>query len=249
MIRKEVKVETDEYLAYFNIRPEELSRRGVDSSQWGEHQAIQLARADANELSKAVVHRDREDRSNYDLIKAKIKARSKNPCYDGEIRRVLSGQHQTSQEVYVTPNDRLAHYLNDAETMEQIEAFLAHHGVKGMHWGIRRSPADRIARLDKRIARTSDTIKAHKKTISDLQARQKDANKNGVNSDSFKREFGNHATNLGFALTYGRTKSEALKGHKDDLQWELDNTQHALGFHQNRLARLQARKAKIAAGN
>lgn len=133
-------------------------------------------------------------------------------------------------------------------SVSELDSFLAHHGVKGMHWGIRRprTPAERMAHIDKKIARTHARIKEHKATISELQSRQRDAHANGVNSGSFKKEFGNHSTNVGFALQYGRTKSQALSDHKADLQYELDNAQHALGFHQNRLQRQQARKAKLA---
>ena len=141
------------------------------------------------------------------------------------------------------PEDRVRSFI------EQQTA-LSHHGVKGQKWGVRRfgrTPAERLAKVDRRISRTKTRIKNVSGEVSELRGLQKDVAKNGVNSDSFKNEFGNHSSNIAFALTHNRTKTQALSDHKNDIQYELDNAQHALGFHQDRLRRHQEKRAKLVA--
>ena len=75
------------------------------------------------------------------------------------------------------------------------EDYLMHHGVKGMKWGVRKSP-ERSAKREYRLNTYKNTLsnKAQKKSskgksrASDLRKEYKDLEKNGMRSESWTNE-------------------------------------------------------------
>lgn len=130
--------------------------------------------------------------------------------------------------------------------IEQIDAFLAHHGVKGMHWGSRRSPEEASRKLDTKIGKVSARIADHDTAIKNVKSHIKDAEENGTRSELFKKKYGNIPSEGAFQLVHGMSRNEALQKHKESLQDELSEHQDSKDIHQIRLNHLQKKKEKIS---
>jgi hypothetical protein len=126
------------------------------------------------------------------------------------------------------------------------DAILEHFGVKGMHWGVRKSPEERLAKYDKKIASTKNQISAHETSISNIKSHVKDANENGTGAELFRKKYGS-LNNATLKSIHGKTATELLADHKEDLQDELHEETFSRDLQKDRLNRLQNRRGKIAA--
>lgn len=121
--------------------------------------------------------------------------------------------------------------------MKYYEDFLMHHGILGQKWGVRRyqNPDGSLTDEGRRrydigesqnsdstsssnkLAKTYNDLKISKlsKQIDKNQARLEDLNKNGINSETFKKTYGNYS-DAEWSYIYGRqnTKDKALKDLK-----------------------------------
>jgi hypothetical protein len=134
-------------------------------------------------------------------------------------------------------------------TNEDVDEFLAHFGIKGMHWGERNSSSkaeERVAKTDRKIAKTKATIESHNEAIKNIKSHIKDANENGVDSELFKQTHGGTASPALFAALHGTTINKALEAHKGDLQDALADSTFSRDVNTSHLATLQKRRARQA---
>lgn len=102
------------------------------------------------------------------------------------------------------------------------ERYLVHHGIKGMKWGVRRfqnldgsltaAGRKRYENREKDIQYYERNNEASRRAIAKNKRDLDDLNKNGVNSQVFKRAYGNPETDYGvsFESMTGYTRKEAL---------------------------------------
>lgn len=131
-------------------------------------------------------------------------------------------------------------------TNEEVVEFLAHFGIKGMHWGERNSSSkseERVAKTDRKIAKTKTQIESHTASINNVKSHVKDANENGVDSELFKQKYGSGSNTL-FQAVHGVSRTEALNQHKEDLQDELSDHLYAKQVNEAHLNTLQKRRTR-----
>jgi hypothetical protein len=112
--------------------------------------------------------------------------------------------------------ESLQHYLDDGETMDRVEDFLAHHGVKGMKWGVRRAEGH-VSGSEVKAARTRlhsdlDSIEHHAAAI---RASGSTAEKNrhlAAIHEIANRSLKNGDDDKGTRLTVGKGVLTALGG-------------------------------------
>lgn len=107
------------------------------------------------------------------------------------------------------------------------EEFLAHHGVKGMKWGVRKrddgggrskaSPEERVA---------ANKVKAEKyhTRAAEAQRMTKELDELGITSPAMKKQYGKaveHSDFL-FAVTHGKSKNKAVAQTRSDLKKKAD---------------------------
>ena len=95
----------------------ELMHYGVKGMKWG---VRRRARRDAKEFTQAKMYYGEGAGNRRKLIKATVKARSKDPFYKSEFDKAVKGAKKIKRVV-------------------QHDDVLAHYGVRGMRWGIRKS--------------------------------------------------------------------------------------------------------------
>lgn len=125
---------------------------------------------------------------------------------------------------------------------------LEHFGVKGMHWGVRKSPDERVAKLDSKIARRKSALAEHETAISNVKSHIKDTNENGTGSELFQKKYGG-LNNPTLKALYGKSASELLADHKEDLQDQLYEETFNRDINKTHLDRLQNRRNRITAKN
>jgi chromosome segregation ATPase len=129
---------------------------------------------------------------------------------------------------------------------EGLEEVLEHFGVKGMHWGVRKSSDERLAKYDTKIAKAKAQVDHHETAIKNIKSHVKDANENGTGAELFQKKYGS-LNNATLKAIHGKSATELLADHKEDLQDELHEATFSRNVNQNHLASLQNRRSKIAA--
>lgn len=132
----------------------------------------------------------------------------------------------------------------------ELEDFLAHHGVKGMHWGVRRSrtsSADHVKELNAKATAHEETGKALVRGVENLKTHQADLAVNGHHSDIFKQIYGEHGATssaTGFFLRNGVARSDAIELTRQRLVNQRNANIHAINRHAKRAGKLRAKAAK-----
>ena len=109
--------------------------------------------------------------------------------------------------------------------------YIEHHGIKGMHWGVRRyqnpdgsltaAGRKRYGYREQDIKRFKSSNEASRRSISKNQSDLDDLNKNGTNSKIFKKAYGDFDDKT-FEEMYGATKKEALVDMKNETRKDID---------------------------
>lgn len=105
----------------------ELMHYGVKGMKWG-------VRRDAKEFTQAKMHYGEGAGNRRKLIKATVKARSKDPFYKSEFDKAAG--------IAPTEKELLTKAVKGARKIKRVvqhDDVLAHYGVRGMRWGIRKS--------------------------------------------------------------------------------------------------------------
>ena len=130
----------------------ELMHYGVKGMKWG---VRRRARRDAKEYTQAKMYYGEGAGNRRKLIKATVKARSKDPFYKtvrgvgniatGNVSRAggaLGYQGAKAAGIALTERELLAKAVKGARKIKRVvqhDDVLAHYGVRGMRWGIRKS--------------------------------------------------------------------------------------------------------------
>lgn len=123
------------------------------------------------------------------------------------------------------------------------EEFLTHHGIKGMHWGVRKSRAE----LESKAAEHTTKAEQNEAGAEQIRKDHDDLLKNGVNSKPFKNLYGPNAANEGEWGFYGRTgttKAEALTKTSNDLRMIHNQYARTANHHRKAAARLTSKAAE-----
>jgi len=125
-----------------------------------------------------------------------------------------------------------------------VEEFLAHFGVKGMRWGVRRSKKD----LENQAATHETIAKAHVLAAAHVQKEHADLRKNGLQSVAFKRVFGKTAPSKSewyFFRQHGVSRAEALQETDNNLRRLHNQYVRSANRHAGKAATLRAHAAKM----
>lgn len=109
----------------------ELMHYGVKGMKWG---VRRRARRDAKEYTQAKMYYGEGAGNRRKLIKATVKARSKDPFYKSEFDKAAG--------IAPTEKQLLTKAVKGARKIKRVvqhDDVLAHYGVRGMRWGIRKS--------------------------------------------------------------------------------------------------------------
>lgn len=142
----------------------------------------------------------------------------------------------------------------------QLEEFLAHHGIKGMHWGVRTArsesgssgPSDKhaakIKELNDRATEHERVSAAHARVAIGYQHEAADLEKNGLHSTAFKRVYGKDAATQGEWAFYGKngqSKAQALAETHNNLRLVANQHTRAANSHAKKAAKYREKAAKL----
>lgn len=159
--------------------------------------------------------------------------------------------------------------------MEQINDYLAHHGVKGMHWGVHRKrqasstgssrpasarPASgpsekhlkRVKKLEDKAADHERMARAHAQGAAHARKEHDELLNKGMQSNAFKRVFGENAISQNewaFYGQHGMSKAEALRSTANELRRLHNQYVVSANSHAKAAAHLRKRAAKVKHGD
>lgn len=134
----------------------ELMHYGIKGMKWG---VRRRARRDAKEYTQAKMYYGEGAGNRRKLIKATVKARSKDPFYKSEFDKAVAntdmskrasqarrqrGRKNARNSAGIAPTEKelLSKAVKGAKKIKRVvqhDDVLAHYGVRGMRWGIRKS--------------------------------------------------------------------------------------------------------------
>ena len=109
----------------------ELMHYGVKGMKWG---VRRRARRDVKEFTQAKMYYGEGAGNRRKLIKATVKARSKDPFYKSEFDKAVANTDMSKRATQARRQRGRKNARNSAG-----KTVLAHYGIKGMRWGIRKS--------------------------------------------------------------------------------------------------------------
>lgn len=145
------------------------------------------------------------------------------------------------RKLAVKPVDENVPAIHSSTTEEE---FFKHFGVKGMHWGARRSSAQLIAKAEKH----EKTSAVHGSLAQEYARQHQEIQQKGIYSKAFKTVYGDHAPlqNEGiFRLTNGRGKAQAVEEVSQTIQSLHNSHARSANRHAKKAQKLRE-KAKTA---
>ena len=263
-----------------------LEHHGVKGMHWGVHHQRNLElheRVAAGKGSALDKLRARQQVTARDLVKHKGNLQAISAEKAANLRaqkeRARTGQSTKLDKVQgvlgATGEDAVRKVLNkprkDKTVHADVEAFLAHHGVKGMHWGVHRNhdgggsaPAKGShaeAKAQKHEAKRKaaiDQVKYHEHASAELTKEAQrhiemhnDLVKNGLKSKAAEEVLGKGADNLSpgqFFARYGTTKAAALRQVDYQVRSSHNQLQSLANAHAKRAEKLK-KKHDLAHGD
>lgn len=129
--------------------------------------------------------------------------------------------------------------------MDEIDEFLEHFGVKGMHWGVRRRAVS-TAEHQTRAKSHEEKAVAFAKAAAHTEKEITDLRTNGVKSAPFKRVYGEHAhaeTDMEFWRKNGQSKARALMQTDNNLRMLHNYYVSSANRHSKKAAKIHVRLA------
>lgn len=124
-----------------------------------------------------------------------------------------------------------------------VDEFLEHFGVKGMHWGVRHSRAE----LESKASEHEAKAKHHIAAASETQKQAEDLQKNGLQSEIFKRVYGNDSakqSEFKFYAKNGITRAQALQETNNHLRIIHNSHVKAANKHSAKAADLRKKASE-----
>lgn len=109
----------------------ELMHYGIKGMKWG---VRRRARRDAKEYTQAKMYYGEGAGNRRKLVKATVKARSKDPFYKSEFDKAVANTDMSKRA-----SQARRQRGRKIKRVAQHDDVLAHYGVRGMRWGIRKS--------------------------------------------------------------------------------------------------------------
>ena len=132
--------------------------------------------------------------------------------------------HAAAQEAVADlAKNAVGNQVRHSDFSDDAEDFLAHFGVKGMHWGVRHTREE----LESQAAEHERKSVAHIRVASQAKTEADEVATKGVNSAAFKRVYGDDAPTKSDWKFYGQTgqsKAQALQQTHNNLR--LITNQH-----------------------
>jgi hypothetical protein len=140
-----------------------------------------------------------------------------------------------------------------AQSMTEAgQEFIAHFGVKGMHWGVHRDSTSggsaKRAELIAKAKNHENISRAHTAAAAHTQKEAVDLATRGQHSDAFKRVYGKDAPNQGdlqFQFRNGTSKAVALAQTENNIRILHNQYVHSANRHAKKASKLRDKAAKI----
>ena len=131
---------------------------------------------------------------------------------------------------------------------DPVGTFLEHHGVKGMHWGVRRSRAERAKQYIAQAQAHEEHSKANAEIAINAAKYHDEVTAKGTNSRAFKAAYGADAHRISheqFQARHGITKEEAIRRAHHDLRVINNTYGRSAILHTQSAERLRAKAARL----
>ena len=137
---------------------------------------------------------------------------------------------------------------SEKSTVQHGQEFIAHFGVKGMHWGVRNSGSsggsDKHSALIERAQKHEDIAANHAALAKAFQDQHTELQNHGINSKAFRAAYGEKATMASdqyFQWTQGRSKAVALGELDNNLRLLHNSHVRSVNRHTAKALKLRAK--------
>jgi hypothetical protein len=149
--------------------------------------------------------------------------------------------------------------MDTANGRVKLDMVLAHHGIKGMKWGVHESkssgPSARqvakttkaTGKIDSKIARSETARAMHQHRAENLKTHLDDIEENGLNSKAMRQHYGKSLdlNNAVFYGLHGKTKALALAQKHHEVRNMLASEAYLENHHEKKIERLKNERGKM----
>jgi hypothetical protein len=146
--------------------------------------------------------------------------------------------------------------------VDPVDDFLMHFGVKGMKWGVRRSRSEDKGSGGKKNPAKADTLiekakkhenisAAHAAEAKRLEKQHDELMAKGINSEAFKKAFGENAplqNDASFNFRHGMNKAQALGQASNNIRILHNQFAASSNRHAKKAVKLRAKAASLQHG-